>query len=124
MNKITALLWGLCLTGIASLIILFSTIISVKKINQLPMPDKLYHAGAYAVLAFLLSGLLRSLTNHHLSSIVMEAVTIATLFGVAMEFAQFFIPRRTADIADVCANIIGACLGATAFYVVYKLLYS
>lgn len=123
MNKYAVLLWGLCLTGATSLILLFSTIISVRLINPLPFSDKIYHASAYAVFAFILAGLLRSLTNHNLSSIIMESVTIATLLGIVLEFIQFFIPNRTADIVDVCANIVGACVGATAFYVVYYILY-
>ncbi len=123
MNKIAVLLWSLCLTGISSLIILFSTIISVRSINGFPLSDKTYHAGAYVLFAFILTGLLRSLTEHNLSSIVIEAVAIASLLGILIEFIQFFIPQRTADIGDVCANIIGACIGATAFYIVYHLLY-
>lgn len=123
MNKIAVLLWGLCLTGATSMIILFSTIISVKSINPLPFSDKIYHVCAYGVFSFILAGLLRSLTNHHLSSVILEAVTIAILVGILFEFMQFFIPGRTADIIDACANVIGACIGATGFYIAYYLLY-
>ena len=123
MNKITALIWGLCLTGVTSLITLFSTIIPIKNINPLPFSDKIYRTSAYAVFSFILAGLLRSITNHNLSSVIMETVTIATLLGIIFEFMQFFVPKRTADVINACANIIGACIGATAFYIVYYLVY-
>ena len=123
MNKIAVLLWGLCLTGATSLIILFETIILVKNINPLPYSDKIYRASAYAIFSFMLAGFLRGITNHNLSSVIMEAVTIATLLGILLEFLQFLLPQRTADIIDTCANIIGASAGGTMFYVVYYLLY-
>lgn len=123
MNKIAVLVWGLCVTGTTSLILLYSTILSTKSLNPLPWSDKIYRAVTYAVLAFMIAGLFRSLTNHHLSSIIMEAVTITTLLALFLEFLQFLIPQRTADIIDACADIVGACVGGTLFYVVYYLLY-
>lgn len=123
MNKINALLWGLAITGVSSLILLFSTIISIKNINPFAFSDKIYHGCAYALFSFVLTGFLKTITQHHLSSIVLEAVALATLFGIALEFTQFFIPNRSADVVDLCANIIGACVGATAFFVVYYFIY-
>jgi len=69
--------------------------------------DKAEHAIAYAALALL--GTASSERG------VMRTILGLAVFGLALEFLQTFSPGRSADAADIVANVIGACLGAGAF---------
>lgn len=82
------------------------------------IPDKVGHAILYAGLGFLLA---RALTKPvALSKITrgIVAVILATAYGVSDEFHQSFVPHRTADLADVAADFVGAVLGAAVFLII------
>ena len=49
------------------------------------------------------------------SSAIGKAIGMATMFSVAMECAQLFIPNRVASVVDVMSNAFGAMLGALVF---------
>lgn len=66
--------------------------------------DKVLHAGAYAVLA----GLLTLATGRPLL-----AVVLATAYGVTDEIHQSFVPGRDPSVGDLIADALGATLGAT-----------
>ncbi len=67
--------------------------------------DKVFHAGAYAVLGALLTlGTGRPWLG----------ALLATLYGATDEFHQYFVPGRAADVLDLVADGVGATLGAAA----------
>jgi len=70
-------------------------------------PDKIAHAGAYALLAFLL---------HYVFARAYWPILIGTLYGILIEFMQqaFFYGRQL-DVLDMLANLVGCCLGVWVF---------
>jgi VanZ family protein len=74
-------------------------------------PDKLWHALAFGVLAWLVR---RGLGLAPLSprSAVLAAWGLAAAWGVMDEFHQSFIPNRVSDPWDALADALGAAAGA------------
>jgi VanZ family protein len=107
-------LWGpvlLCMAGI----------FVASSISQPPMPagvsDVSLHAIAYFVLALLL---IRALAEGRWTGVtparVILAVIITVLYGLSDEWHQSFVPSRHADVRDVVADAIGACMAAVAVW--------
>ena len=74
--------------------------------------DKLFHAGAYGLLGFLLAGALFDPARPLRTLLVVWL--LGSLYGMSDEFHQFFIPGRHADPLDVLADSVGALLGGLA----------
>lgn len=72
--------------------------------------DKLMHACAYGVLAWLaLFGAWRRRGGLGRASFL-EAIALAALYGVSDELHQSFVPNRTATVGDAIADAVGAML--------------
>lgn len=73
--------------------------------------DKLAHMGEYGILCLLLYRAFSStsgcLWKRHP---VMFSILFTVLYGFSDEIHQMFVPMRTADMADVLANSLGAGL--------------
>ncbi len=69
--------------------------------------DKAAHAVSYGVLAWLL---LRAFGQHHPRSVGLRAlcVVLAVLYGASDEYHQAFVPGRSASLADLAADVVGA----------------
>ncbi|HZW99993.1 MAG TPA: VanZ family protein [Trueperaceae bacterium] len=65
--------------------------------------DKVLHGVAFLVLA----GLLTVATGRPV-----VATALAVAYGVSDEVHQLFVPGRTADVADLVADALGAAAGA------------
>lgn len=72
---------------------------------ELPLLDKVAHAGLFGVLAALL--LLAGLRP-------LAAVLVATAWGGADELHQMFVPGRHPDLLDLVADASGAIVAAAA----------
>lgn len=70
--------------------------------------DKLVHAVLFGVLAWLAVGPARSLTPRRPRLTVFAVVT---LYAVALEAAQHWVPDRRADVLDLLADVAGIALG-------------
>lgn len=83
--------------------------------STLPAPmwfeyqDKLYHAGAYAIMGLLAWRSFRHFTG---SSIIRALLSIAfcSLYGLSDEWHQSFVAGRESDSADWLADTSGAAL--------------
>jgi VanZ family protein len=53
---------------------------------------------------------------------IFAATALATLYGVSDEIHQMFVPPRTPDWRDICADAFGALTGAVVVAVAAKLL--
>ncbi|HPS02639.1 MAG TPA: VanZ family protein, partial [Candidatus Sumerlaeota bacterium] len=88
----------------------------------IPYSDKYAHAGAYAVLCFLIAR-----ANRRDRLIVAPAacwtvaVILTSLFGAFDEWHQSFVPTRTCSIWDWAADAVGSLLAVTA-WIVWKRL--
>lgn len=70
--------------------------------------DKLVHGTLFGVLAWLAVGSSRSLA---LRRPALTVLAVATLYAVALEAAQHWVPDRRADTLDLLADIVGIILG-------------
>jgi len=48
------------------------------------------------------------------------AIFFVSLFGIGIEFVQYFTPHRVFDVYDIFANFIGVLLGSGAYFMRYK----
>lgn len=75
--------------------------------------DKVNHLAAFCGLQLLTYRALRyALPEHRRAPLRWLAVLAATLVGVLLELYQLGLPDRSAEVADVVADGIGATLGA------------
>lgn len=49
------------------------------------------------------------------------ATSVTALYGVLLEFIQYFLPHRSFDYQDMFANVIGTFIGWLVFLIIYKL---
>ena len=79
------------------------------------LSDKSAHFIAYASLgAALIRALAEGRTAGMTTRRVIAAALIATAYGLTDEFHQRFVPGRTPDWLDVCADAAGGLAGACA----------
>lgn len=71
---------------------------------DLPWTDKLYHAGAFALLMWWFA-VAQSPASHR------RAALWLVLLGIAIEFAQGFVPFRSPSLDDVIADSFGVICG-------------
>ena len=108
-----AWLWGPVI-GLMAVIFMAS---ATPNLTTLPrgLPDWFAHGVGYA----LLSGLaLRACAGGRLSGVgpgsVLEAIALATVYGLTDEVHQMFVPGRSAEVADLLADAVGATVAALA----------
>ena len=105
-----ALLWA------ATIFVLSS--IPGRSLPALPMwnADKLVHAAVYAVLGALCWRGARASFAPGTAQwrVVLIAVLLTSLYGIADEVHQMFVPNRAPDPNDVLADAVGGWLGALA----------
>ena len=99
-----ALLWLLAITFLS-----LSSNVPMPKVNFFS-PDKVAHAGAYAVLTWLLAWGVRKSKNSPLSASDLVLIfCFSAGFGALMEWAQgTFFPNRFFEYKDMLANALGA----------------
>jgi len=96
----------------AALIVLYFAIIPDNVTIPSIYADKIKHATAFFTLSLLLNRA-SSTIQHRLRN--MGALL---LFGIFIEFVQYFIPTRESDIDDIVADLTGIVL----FHLVYLFL--
>lgn len=76
-------------------------------------PDKLLHAVAFGILAWLVYRALRfELPAQGTKQRALTAALVATLVGGLLELYQAALPNRTADLIDFAADALGAFAAA------------
>lgn len=105
------------------LAIFLATHIPSSAMPKLSWSDKVYHAGAFAGLSFLLCWALP--TRSGLQARVRQlglAGLIAVSYGCLDEFTQQFIPGRHCDIWDVAADTVGVFIGLCCYLLSRQIL--
>lgn len=102
-----------CAWALAMAVVMYQSLIpQPDMLLDVPNIDKVWHALAYLVLAVLAAGALwGNPPSPALPRAARRAAWSMALLGVAMEFAQAFLPGRMASAADVAANTAGTWLG-------------
>lgn len=89
-----------------------------------PFPgfDKLLHVALYFGLGLLTLRALACWSGLITRHTVVLAVLMAALYGVTDEWHQSYVPGRTTDGWDLCADILGALFGALAYVMLNQYL--
>lgn len=105
----------LCLLGTLALMSLVF-ILSSHALPPMPINftgiDKIEHLTVYGVLGILILRSMRHGESGYSAAQIAAAVAIASAYGISDEVHQYFVPGRTADVLDWCADTAGA-LAAT-----------
>lgn len=95
-------------------LILAASSVSGDGLSRFPFepPDKLVHAGEYAILGLLL--VRQRVVRPSASTVrtVLGAVIVVAVLGAIDEIYQGFVPARTPSVADWIADVSGAAVGA------------
>ena len=79
--------------------------------------DKWVHTGLFAILLFLW----RSSFKLKLSSYNVVLMICALVYGLSVEFIQkYWVVNRSFDLVDVLFDMVGASIGLTLWWWVYK----
>ena len=103
--------WRLaCLAGYAVCIFTLSSIPG-QALPSVHISDKLIHAGIFRLLGFLLCRALSpQLPTWRPSRIALLSLLLTIGYGATDELHQLFVPARSAEMADLIADGIGAAL--------------
>jgi len=107
--KLPAILYGLFILFLTSYPTLETPSLGVD------WQDKIYHFGAYLVFGFLMA---RAFTENRLNGrrqLFFKSFLFATLFAIFDEIHQLFIPGRSGEVLDACADIGGVLLAHFLF---------
>lgn len=103
-------------------VILFLSLENAKNIPAVNIPylDKVIHSGFHFVFTILWFLYLKkrfiSANNFQLLVVTMFC---SFVFGIAIEFMQqYFTTTRNADVFDILANVLGACLASVSIILV------
>ncbi|MDQ6954603.1 MAG: VanZ family protein [Mariprofundaceae bacterium] len=107
---------SLFLTAYCLLIFMLSAQSTLPTPLKFPHQDKLIHATAYAIMAWLAW---HAFSHHIKSHLSLAAISIVfvSMYGITDEFHQSFVAGRNADILDWLADTIGGvCMVLTIYY--------
>jgi VanZ family protein len=94
---------------------------AMEHLSDVPFGDKYLHVLGYAFLGVLFFRAFRSLHfQDRLFLAILLSIAAATGYGISDEFHQSFVPYRTADVMDVLADMVGGCIGVTAYFLLVE----
>jgi len=88
-------------------------------VGHIPYGDKIMHALLYGVMAMLLNF---SLNYKKIYRLQLGALLVLS-FAILEEFSQYYIPSRTFDLYDICADVVGVVLFSLVKFKVNPLHY-
>jgi VanZ family protein len=113
-----ALYWLLPAIAYAALIFYLSSQSRPLPYLTTRLSDKLLHVVEYAAFAAVASWGLSHLMT--LPRAARWAALVGSVYGATDEFHQWFVPHRSADVADWIADTAGALLGALLAWLVLR----
>jgi VanZ family protein len=99
------LLLSFCLISVAA-VIPYGSAASTVTVVSVDL-DKILHFVGFACVVLFAFGASKGLIFWHL----MRAVAYVLIFGVVIEFVQYYIPYRTFNPLDILANVCGVLFG-------------
>ena len=103
------------------LIFIQSSFPASEHVPEFDFSDKLLHAGAYAVLGFLLYRAFSAMENGATTvRLIAMSIFLTALYGASDEIHQYFVPSRSAELLDFAADAIGGILGVMTAMIIYK----
>ncbi|XZE51402.1 VanZ family protein [Planctomycetaceae bacterium SH139] len=83
--------------------------------------DKLLHFSAFAGLAFLLAWALPRKVGGRIPGVAVAGI-LSVIYAAIDEWTQGFVPRRTPDISDFFADVLGMIVGLAVYFILRSLL--
>jgi VanZ family protein len=80
---------------------------------------KCAHLSLYLILGILVISLLREYMVIN-TKLVLLSLLICFLYACSDEIHQLFVPGRSGEVRDVLIDTLGACLGVSFYYVVFR----
>ena len=80
---------------------------------------KCAHLSLYLILGILVISLLREYMVIN-TKLVLLSLIICFLYACSDEIHQLFVPGRSGEVRDVLIDTLGACLGVSFYYVVFR----
>lgn len=80
---------------------------------------KCAHLSLYLILGILVISLLREYMVIN-TKLVLLSLLICVLYACSDEIHQLFVPGRSGEVRDVLIDTLGACLGVSFYYVVFR----
>lgn len=80
-----------------------------------PHRDKLVHLVEYAMLGALAARAIHGSMQITLRAALVWAFALSVCWGALDELHQAFVPRRSADVLDLAADVAGALLGVICY---------
>ena len=80
---------------------------------------KCAHLSLYLILGILVISLLREYMVID-TKLVLLSLLICFLYACSDEVHQLFVPGRSGEVRDVLIDTLGACLGVSFYYVVFR----
>lgn len=80
---------------------------------------KCAHLSLYLILGILVISLLREYMVIN-TKLVLLSLLICFLYACSDEIHQLFVPGRSCEVRDVLIDTLGACLGVSFYYLVFR----
>lgn len=80
---------------------------------------KCAHLSLYLILGILIISLLHEYMVINIRVVILSLL-ISFLYACSDEIHQLFVPGRSGEVRDVLIDTLGACLGVSFYYLVYK----
>ena len=80
---------------------------------------KCAHLSLYLILGILVISLLREYMVIN-TKLVLLSLLICFLYACSDEIHQLFVPGRSGEVRDVLIDTLGACLGVSLYYLVFR----
>ena len=80
---------------------------------------KCAHLSLYLILGILVISLLREYMVIN-TKLVLLSLLICFLYACSDEIHQLFVPGRSGEVRDVLIDTLGACLGVSFYYLVFR----
>jgi VanZ family protein len=109
--------WRFALLYMALIFVISSFEVQVPGVEELPFRDKAIHFVEYGVLGWLCTGAARR--TWPLAAMwrtALFAVFVSALWGLSDEIHQALVPGRSAELADVVADLLGSAVGSAAWH--------
>jgi len=94
---------------------------SAIKTRDIPHIDKLIHFLGYGLLGILFFRAFRTTSlKDNADRLMLFSMAASALYGVSDEIHQYYVPYRSADIADALADALGSIYGVFFYQIIVK----
>ena len=104
----SALIWTML---IFILLVMPTTGLEGKDVNEIPNVDKIVHVILFAVFSFLWLSFVDSTNPINDKFILLAILILGSLYGLGMEFVQKYFTERSFSLLDALADTIGTAIG-------------